>query len=513
MEILFLAIEIIIIVVIIVIQVMRYYFPIKKGIKRFNDIFPANGNHDEIVNSKNDTPRIETSSRNEVHANIVEEVNIYVKSNKGGVLNFDFIKDTINRHCESEEYQIEAQLPIPLYLGLAGSMSGIFLGLIALSVGGSFSSGVGVDSGDISSIGNLLFKVAIAMLPGLIGLVITARFTQKYKSAREQGEKGKNQYISWLQSHLLPRLPNDTSSSLVQMADRLNKFNKVFEKNTATLANTFKDVNESYATQAQIIETVANLDMAKIAKSNIKVWEALQHGTDRIEQFNEYLQAIYGYTETIQEFNEQFQQQENQLSLLKEIRDFFKSEFGEVQQRRRAIEESMHKVDRQVENTMVNLNDHTESMAKVFARHIEEISHQQQEQLRKVQEQFNEQYLQLNERFTQQLKQAPALNDQLRLIADIPAQLSELSKSIQDSTQRMVQDVKNETKKRPTTLTHTSAPSSSSTSEPQAPQKMRAPFSLLFPLYLLTLSMLLMALHTLSPHAWDTLCSIFQRPF
>lgn len=119
---------------------------------------------------------------------IKETINKYIAGNSNSVMDFQIFKDTVDRQCDSIENQIESQTPVPLYLGLAGSMIGIIIGLITLVVDGSFSQLLSGDKESLLGIGSLLLAVAIAMIASLCGIVLTVFTTSKYKESRSKAE-------------------------------------------------------------------------------------------------------------------------------------------------------------------------------------------------------------------------------------------------------------------------------------------------------------------------------------
>lgn len=60
-----------------------------------------------------------------------------------------------------------------------------------------------------------------------------------------------------------------------------------------------REVNESYRIQGDVIKAVHDMDVMKMAKANVRVLEELKECTDKLEQFNEYLDDIHGYTDAI----------------------------------------------------------------------------------------------------------------------------------------------------------------------------------------------------------------------
>jgi hypothetical protein len=53
-------------------------------------------------------------NQNRLFVSILSSINSYLSSNKASVIDFQLIKDTVNRNCDSVEDEINTQTPIPL---------------------------------------------------------------------------------------------------------------------------------------------------------------------------------------------------------------------------------------------------------------------------------------------------------------------------------------------------------------------------------------------------------------
>lgn len=368
---------------------------------------------------------------------IKETINKYIAGNSNSVMDFQIFKDTVDRQCDSIENQIESQTPVPLYLGLAGSMIGIIIGLITLVVDGSFSQLLSGDKESLLGIGSLLLAVAIAMIASLCGIVLTVFTTSKYKESRSKAENLKNEFISWMQSTLFPALPNDISMAMTQLVSDLENFNDQFEKNTSSLAHTFDNVNEAYRTQADIVSAVQKMDVQSMATANVKVLDALNRSTEKIERFNEYLDSIHGYTDTIQKFNEQFHEDENQLGLLRQIRDFFKTELNEIEQRKQAIADAVSNVDFNLRNSFKQLSVDNEHLVEQFKMQLEDQASKYNELLDMQKETFTKAYDQMQQELEEKLRNFPEVFTKLENISDIPEELHTLTANMQHSNEQL----------------------------------------------------------------------------
>ena len=145
-------------------------------------------------------------------------------------------------------------------------------------------------------ISDLLTGVAWAMVASIFGIGLTTVNSLLFKKCKLQEESGKNEFLAWMQSELLPELPSDTSDALNKLVKNLNRFNSTFSSNTRELGGTLSRVNESYRIQADIIQAVHDMDVMKMAKANVNVLHELKECTDKLQEFQCYLDSVKGYT-------------------------------------------------------------------------------------------------------------------------------------------------------------------------------------------------------------------------
>lgn len=377
---------------------------------------------------------------NSVFTAIIASINKYLGNSAGSIIDFNLIKDAIDRHCDTVENDINTQTPIPLYLGLAGTMAGVIVGLFDLLSTGSISTLMNSGTGNIDTaaagINDLLWGVAWAMGASICGILLTTINSIYFKNCKLKEENGKNTFLAWLQSRLLPELPTDTSDALNQLVGNLNEFNTTFANNTVNLGKALNEVNTSYAIQAEIISQIHDMDVVQMAKANVKVLKELQQCTDRLEQFNRYLNDINGYTDAIHRFEEQFQAQENRLQILEEIKDFFN-------RHKESIAVTMADADSALQMALSEINESASENIKQLNSQFVELSTNFTDILQQEKETFEKFNRQLTGLFDDKLKQMPELEKQLSEISAIPAKLDELALKIEKSNSNLAQELQN----------------------------------------------------------------------
>ena len=379
---------------------------------------------------------------NTIFESIKNSINKYLGNNSGSVIDFGLLKDAVDRHCDSVENDIATQTPIPLYWGLAGTMAGVIIGLTDLLKSDAILTLMGSSGGVINvasenaalGINALLSGVAWAMLASIIGILLTTANSLLFKRCKLKEENGKNSFLAWMQSELLPELPSDTSQALNNLVKNLNKFNNTFKENTSNLGNTLNAVNQSYAIQADIIKAVHDMDVMKMAKANVRVLQELKECTDKLETFNGYLNDIEGYTDAIHRFETQFGEQADRLHVLEEIRDFFRRHKSE-------IAKTTADADKTLQESLENIKESTSENVNEMQKRFVEQSEHFKKILEEEKEAFERFMTQMNAQFSAQLSHMPQLAKQLEDISSIPVRLDKLIDKMEKSNAKLASDI------------------------------------------------------------------------
>ena len=311
---------------------------------------------------------ISSDHRNPVFNEIKDAINNYLSNNKGSVSDFHLMKDIVDRNCDAKEEEINTQIPVPLYLGLMGTMAGILVGIGYLWFSGDLAALL--DSGDGKSgadgVEALLGGVALAMISSILGIFLTTSGSMKAKDAKAEEEKNKHVFLSWMQAALLPNLTNDTAQTLERMSSNLVSFNKTFSSNTAELGRTLSQVNEATRLQKQLMEAVEKLADKNISKQNLDLYNALRSSSQEIATLGGFLKDSNLYLAQVRELNEKLDKNENRTKAIEEMAVFFKEEVGQIQQRKEAISKAVGEVDSRLEETFRKLTDNTNSNIEAF---------------------------------------------------------------------------------------------------------------------------------------------------
>jgi hypothetical protein len=172
------------------------------------------------------------------------------------------------------------------------------------------------------------------------------------------------------------------------------------------------------------------MDVMKMAKANVRVLEELKECTDKLEQFNEYLNDIHGYTDAIHTFTAQFEQESNRLHVLEEIQQYFSRHKAE-------IAKDAADSDVALRDALRSLRESSESNAKelnsIFVQQAEDFKRI----LKEEKESFEKVNLELQAQFSDQLKEIPMLEQKLADVAEIPQKIDEMITRLEQSNSQL----------------------------------------------------------------------------
>lgn len=313
------------------------------------------------------TESIFSNHCNIILTEIVGSINNYLSNNKGNVSDFHLMKDVVDRNCDSVEEEINAQVPVPLYLGLMGTMIGILVGIGYLWISGDLSALLSSSStSGAEGVNALLGGVALAMISSILGILLTTLGSMKAKTAKVQTEKNKHVFLSWIQANLLPTLSNDTAKSIERMSQNLVEFNKTFSSNTDDLRSTLGQVNQATVLQKQLLEAVAKINDKKLVAQNLELYNVLQKSTGEIEKLASFLHDSTEYLNEVRKLNEKLDKNDQRAKAIEDMLRFFKLETAQIEQRKLAISKAVGEVDDKLEEQLRRLGDHASANVDIF---------------------------------------------------------------------------------------------------------------------------------------------------
>lgn len=308
-----------------------------------------------LICKKEDKEKVEIiliNNDNAVAEEIEQSINTYLLRNKGAVSDFNLIKDIVERNCDAIVNEIESVTPMPLYLGLAGTMSGIIIGLGIIGITTGF--------GEIQSVvDSLMSEVAFAMVASLVGVLCTTFISWKSRECNVIIEADKNRFYTWIQTELLPVLSSNTVSTLTLLERNLTKFNSSFGDTIKKLDVKLGEVGKTYQQQLDLLKLVEKMDVNKMATANVKVLQALNSSTGNLQGFAKYMDGTTEYLEQVRKLTGELDGYLARTGSLETIAEFYQKQMNEIASRQDAIKSTVLSVDDTMQKALADLESKT----------------------------------------------------------------------------------------------------------------------------------------------------------
>ena len=398
--------ELIFVAVILVLQ-FRFFIANTQKRRTLQNIFPQDLDENLAVDKDEEgVAKIVTSDRvsDTLRDEIIVPINSYLENNKGAT-DYHIIKDLSDRTCDKIQDEVDSYNPIPLYLGLCGTMLGIIFGIFFLFRAGGLdsllasASAAGAVSSNAASEGiqHLLGGVAVAMIASFAGVVLTIIGTRHTKEAVSANEEGRNKFLSWIQSNLLPKMSSDVVSTLGNFYQNLNEFNGTFSRNSKELQKAFEAIKTAYAGQTEYTKELNKLDIAKAQMA----FAALGSATDKINDLNEFLKGSSQYLASVVALANKLDTADERTKAIERMGQFFQSEIEQISARKAILSETVGKIDLNLQQSLKGLQESTNTEVAKLQEHLNKVyldfQHAVEEQQKLLEEKLTESSLYLEQ--------------------------------------------------------------------------------------------------------------------
>lgn len=257
---------------------------------------------------------------------IIDPINNYLVENKGAVGDFNLIKDIVDRQIDVKEEEITGNLPIPLYLGLIGTMIGIIISLFFVS------------ENDFS---NLLIGVQIALVASAIGIIATAVNSYFFFKAKSEVENKKNDFFTFIQTQLLPDITQSTTSALHMLQSNLVNFNKTFSRNIEKFDETIGGIGVIVDGQVEIFKEIQKIDFSKIARAA----KGMEKSFEKLQELSVYLNGVNGFLNSTNQLNLTVNEQLNKVGQIYGVVEAFERNATDISEGSRFLRTYFEDVD------------------------------------------------------------------------------------------------------------------------------------------------------------------------
>lgn len=320
-------------------------------------------------------PEIYYEGSNKIMSSICSTINNYLGKNAGGVVDFYILKDIVDRNVDALEEEIANKISAPLYLGLAGTMVGIIIGLMFID----FS-----DNNDLK-ITPLIDGIKYAMIVSVVGLGITIVLSVGvFRVAKSKVNYGRNEFLSILQTELLPSLIQSEDAATRELSLQLDHFSRQTPEYISSLSENTNLIKSSIESEIQVLEEVKNLDIKKMSSANASIFKELSGLMDQFAAFPRYYKKLNASLSNTIQLNNNLHNlvsSTNDVSkILDEVKQiietsseattFFNAHIQSFEKYGGSVETAMAKADQRFETALLQLQEAVQKQYEVFSQAI-----------------------------------------------------------------------------------------------------------------------------------------------
>lgn len=292
---------------------IKYYCNTRKYIDIFKNFFAKDSEYTSHLEGLSDDqyPQIDQVCKKDSDLFVlIQEINTYLYKTKG-TSDYEFIRNKVERKINMRYDQSTVHLAFPTYLGLMGTFSGVFIGVLTFLLGFD-------DAGSISdeSIKNLLSGVLVSMATSLCGLGFTTKNNHLAGEARKKVEDDKNEFYDFIQTEVTKTASASLVSAISKLHDTVDKFEPAFDAVIVRFQTTFDNCTKAFGDNfeknvvavADAVDVMGknmnkindNIDLQKKLLETLKTQE-LVRGLDKyIEAANHFVSI----TQSLNKFEE-----------------------------------------------------------------------------------------------------------------------------------------------------------------------------------------------------------------
>jgi len=217
---------------------------------------------------------------------MIIKTNAYLCKNAGTTAELSIMTDICEHQLDTMEEEIQNSLNVPLFLGLAGTFTGIILGLIGIDFKEIFGT---ENAANLVGLQHLLYGVVVAMCASLMGLGLTVYNSAiSFKTAVTKSSAAKDDYFDFLRRELVPTLSNSMSQSLNSLKGVLGHFVDKFGRNLDAYADSAQMLNDNLEKQHLVLVEINKLSMSETAIKIAEAFKTLKDSSESLDVFKSY---------------------------------------------------------------------------------------------------------------------------------------------------------------------------------------------------------------------------------
>lgn len=377
---LLLKIEFVLILAIVVWQIGS----LSKILKHINIFRSFFGNDDATVTIKSvknpdgseiELPLLEAKNSSDFFENIKNRINYYIKENFNTGVSFEVIQNLINREVKVKDEEINHFISFPVYLGLIGTLLGVFFGIWSLLVQLDLSDGLNFAEVNLHHFLIAILGGVSASIVGLaFGTILTTFF---YKSALKEVLEGKNNLLFHLKVYLIPQLIEVDHEGIGGLRISLEKFSHEAKTMSKNLVDASSTNSKNLEHQIRLMNHFEKLDITQISIENIKIFEKLENNLQAFNNFSMHLENMERISKNLESFASRTVNIDNIIKQVtlnikqsNEVIQFIEAHKNEIERYKDSSMEFIGKVTKEIAESLEKMKSNTEELMEEYHKSV-----------------------------------------------------------------------------------------------------------------------------------------------
>ncbi|MEZ4825513.1 MAG: hypothetical protein R3C61_04350 [Bacteroidia bacterium] len=306
---------------------------------------------------------------------ILIATNGYLLRNPGAA-DFEILKDVAERKVESVENSIEANIALPLYIGLLATFTGVIIGLTRIAFDGV------TDEAIQAFIGGVL----IGMVGSATGLALTVRSNFAFKESKKIRDTNQYDFFTFVRAYILPVRQKEPSYAISTLRENLQAFNEGFVRYQENMNDSLGETLRLFGELKGVFQEIRSIEQGVNGMGHF-----LQTNHGLIEKQVQYIES---YSKKAQEFTQK-------LSLYASDVD---KQVGAL------VDENIRALDKSSQAAFVKMDRYLSSLEKADNKAFAEALNKDLSQMRADMENLQQKSLEVNARLLDLLQKDTGAN-------------------------------------------------------------------------------------------------------
>lgn len=289
---------------------------------------------------------------------LLTSINAYFTNNQGSLIDFNFMKDIVERSVHAYEQHLQSLVWYPLYFSAVGALL-IF-----------WSHDLGV-----------LLLLLLVVLGGLFTIISISHLRKN----KIELENDKSAFYNWIHTYLLPKVANDLGLVLSQFAQHMTKFNGELTANTANLEKSMTRFAKVFDEQRELVGQICTLRSDELVAGNAKMLVEWQKILPEMQRFSTFFMSINHYLSELNNLAKRLDEHENRTQAIEKMGNYFLQALNQIERHNQALDGARYDMRTSVEAGIAEWNKSLVTFQEQYLQEVQRMQEVYTERLAAVQ--------------------------------------------------------------------------------------------------------------------------------